>query len=707
MGEAQKGKYFVDFQNAASKVRKEHLDKLACIYVRQSTAGGVKKNVVGGRRQREDVIKLALQLGWPEANIKVIDADQAMTGSSTHGRYGYQDMLNLITKECVGAVFSLESSRMARDSTDWHALIKICHLTGTLVIDPDGVYDASDSNDSTLMKLKALLVEMELRLIYQRIAGARRDLAEKGLLRSSEPIGYVYGDNGKLILDPNEQVRDAVRLVFTTFARVRSSAGVAKYFVREKIKFPSLIRSGPKRGEYKWVRLKLNRARSVLGNPAYAGTYVYGRSVTKRKVILDKAGVPQVQKYSVRLPREAWSIVIHDAHESYITWSQYLENQERIRHNGSLTSGTGNCAPRVGVGLLQGIAVCGKCGRRMIVIYPHGKRSSYYLCRYENQGTGRDHCQALPSAAIDTGVEKLFLQAVEPAELKISFEAVEHVEEQLRQRDQLWAIQLKRAKSLVQQTKDRLLAVDFNNKYAFDCVQEELKRNEEELLNLNRQHIDIGATALQNLTPDERQSIEKSTKNLPLLWAASTTDMVAKKNLLRCLVQDVTIRREGQTVHIAVRWKTRANTRLTVSLPKRGDNVRIPTSIIEFIAKLAPDHNNTQIANELNESSFVIERGPFCGKWVGRLRRIHRLAPYHYGSYPLRRKDGRYQLAAVVKMLKVDKSTVTLWCRNGRLDAVHEVGSKLWWIRLDPEQLAQFKETIRRSNRFRRTKKAK
>jgi len=307
---------------------------------------------------------------------------------------------------------------------------------------------------------------------------------------------------------------------------------------------------------------------------------------------------------------------------------------------------------------------------------------------------------------IDAAIEKLFLQAVEPAELNISFEAVGQVEEQLRQRNQLWAVQLKRAKSLVQQTKDRLLAVDFNNKYAFDCVQEELKKNEEELLNLNRQHIDAGATALQNLTPDERQSIEKSIKNLPSLWAA-TTDMVAKKNLLRCLIKDVTIRREGHIAQVAVRWKTLANTRLTVNLRKRGDNTRIPSNIIEFIAKLAPDHNNTQIANELNETSFAIEWGPFCGNWVARLRRIYRLAPYHYGSYPVRRKDGRYQLTAVVKMLKVDKSTVTLWCRNGRLDAVHEVGSKLWWIRLDPEQLAQFKETIRRSNRFHQTRKAK
>lgn len=699
-GEAQKGKYFVDFQNAASKVRKEHLDKLACIYVRQSTAGGVKKNVVGGRRQREDVVKLALQLGWPQANIKVIDADQAMTGSSTHGRYGYQDMLNLIAKECVGAVFSLESSRMARDSTDWHCLIKICHLTGTLVIDPDGVYDASDSNDSTLMKLKAMLVEMELRLIYQRVSGARRDLAEKGLLRSPEPIGYVYGDNGKLILDPNEEVRDAVRLVFTTFARVRSSAGVARYFWREKLKFPSLIRGGPKRGEYKWVRLKFCRARSILGNPVYTGTYVYGRSVTKKKVVLDKAGVPQVQKYSVRLPREAWNIVIHDAHESYITWSQYLENQERIRNNGSGSFEKGNCAPRVGGGLLQGIVVCGKCGRRMAVKYPHPAHRPHYNCMYESQSVAPDRCQNVPGAAIDAAIEKLFLQAVAPAELNISFEAVGHVEEQLRQRDQLWTIQLKRAKTLVQQTKDRLLAVDFNNKYAFDCVQEELKKNEEELLNLRRQHIDAGATPLQNLTPEERHSIERSIRNLPMLWAAATTDMVAKKNLVRCLVQDVTLRREQHTVHVAVRWKTLANTRLTLNLPKRGDNSKIPSNVIEFIAKLAPDHNNTHIASELNETDLAIECGSFDGKRVARLRRIHRLAPYHFGSYPAQRKDGRYQLTAVMNILKVSESAVRHWCKTGRLDAVHEVGSTLWWIRLDPDELAQFQQTIRRSNRF-------
>jgi hypothetical protein len=420
----------------------------------------------------------------------------------------------------------------------------------------DGVYDPNDPNDSTLMKFKGLFSEMEIRLIYQRIGGARRNLAQKGELRFQPPVGFVYGAQRKLILDPNQEIQDAVRLVFTTFDRVRSSAGVARYFFRNKLKFPSAVRTDSGRPEYKWVTLKFTRARTVLGNPAYAGTYVYGRSVTKINVYLDPAGVPQIQKYSVPVPLEEWDIVIHDAHEAYITWPRFIENQELIRNNGRVTSGRGNRAARVGGGLLQGIAICGKCGRRMAVRYSHGARYPRYYCNYESEDALPVRCQSVPAAEIDSVVEELFLQAVEPAQLKISFNAFERIEEQSRQLDQCSAIGLKRATTAVDRAKERLLAVDFSNRYAFACVQEELKNKEEELAELKSQHNSAKAAILQNLTQDERQSIESSIQNLPLIWRAATTDMVAKKNLLRCLIQDVTIRRDELIVNIAARWKT-------------------------------------------------------------------------------------------------------------------------------------------------------
>lgn len=691
----------MDYQNAASKVQKEHVDKLACIYVRQSTAGGVKKNIVGGRRQRDDVIKLALQLGWREANIKVIDEDQATTGSSTHGRYGYLDMLNAISKGCVGAVFSLESSRMARDSADWHCLIKLCHLTGTLVIDPDGVYDASDNNDSTLMKLKALMSEMELRLITQRLEGARRDLAKKGLLRFWAPIGYVYGEGGKLILDPKQDVQEAVRLLFSTFDRVRSCCGVANYFWRQQLKFPSIIRSGPKLGEYQWGRLKQARAQFILHNPAYSGTYVYGRAVTKRKAVLDNAGIPQFQKYSVNLPREKWDIVIQDAHAAYISWSRFIENQDLIRNNGRTSTFSGTGAARAGGALLQGLAICGKCGRRIKVKYPHRGPYPHYQCSYESESASSDLCQYVPGAAIDAAIERLFLQAVEPAQLRMSFKAFEQVEEQARQQDQLWNIHLKRAKALVDQAKERLLNVDFSNKYAFACVQEDLRKKEEEVSDLKRQHINPKASLLQNPTPNERRSIERLIRNLPLIWGAPTTDMVAKKNLLRCLIQDVTIRRDGHTVHIAARWKTLASTQLKIELRRRGcgGGRKLAANIVEFITDLAQDHTNTEIAEKLNVSGMLGGADFFTRARVGCVRRRYDLARYHFGSYPDQRKDGRYQVSAVAKILELNMGTVHRWVQIGKLDAVRDAESKIWWIKLSPEHVANFKQTIRRSNR--------
>lgn len=237
------------------KVTAEHTNKLAYVYVRQSTLRGVKVNIVGGQRQREEVINLALQHGWSRENIRVVDEDQATSGSSTEGRYGYVDMLNDVADGRVGAVLSLEPARVGRDSADWHILIKMCYHTGTLVIDMHGVYDASDVNDNTMMKVKALLTEMELQWITERLHGARLALAAKGELRFFLPIGYVYDEENKVIFDPDEEVQKMVSLLFTLFRQLGSASKVARYMHEKGLRFPTLVRGGPRQGQYDWIRI--------------------------------------------------------------------------------------------------------------------------------------------------------------------------------------------------------------------------------------------------------------------------------------------------------------------------------------------------------------------------------------------------------------------------------------------------------------------
>jgi DNA invertase Pin-like site-specific DNA recombinase len=336
------------------KITAEHTKKLACVYARVSTLRGVKENIVGWERQREEAVKLALELGWPKENIRVFDEDhQPLSGTTTEGRYGYMEMFDDLIAGRVGAVLSLEPSRVGRDSADWHMLIKMCAVTGTLVIDPHGIYDASDPNDNTKMKFDALFVEVELRWIAQRLQGARLALAKKGELRFFLPIGYVYDEDKKVILDPNENVQKMVRLIFTLFRRFGSASKVARYLHEKGLKFPTLVRGGPRKGQYDWIRVGGERVCAMLHNPAYAGTYVFGRSKVKKKAVRREGEAPKVVNYQERLKREDWQVVFHDVHPAYITWDEFLENEKRLNNNRNVRGEGVTGVPRRGPALLQ------------------------------------------------------------------------------------------------------------------------------------------------------------------------------------------------------------------------------------------------------------------------------------------------------------------------------------------------------------------
>jgi DNA invertase Pin-like site-specific DNA recombinase len=674
-------------QNNALKIRAEHLQKLALVYVRQSTQYGVDHNIVGGRRQREEGEALALRYGWPRDKIIIVDCDQAVSGSSTDKRYGYVEMLRAIAEGEVGAVFSLESSRLSRDSADWHYLIKACDLNGTLIIDPDGVYDASDSNDSTLMKFKAIITEVELRWITQRLLGARRELARKGDLRFFIPIGFVYDDYGKLALDPDQVVGDAVRLLFSCFERIGTALGVARYFRQNNLKFPTLVRGGPRAGEYDWVFLNASRVGCILRNPMYAGVYVWGRSKTKKKLVEAPGGMPRVKKYQVKLPREDWQFVIYDHHPAYITWVQFLENQERISHNRSLPSEKTRGAARAGSALLQGIALCGKCGFRMSIYYSSGRPGAYYDCRAHLVHFGGEKCQMIPGESIDAALARLFLKAVAPAQIKLSLSACKSVDDQTRLEELQFEARLNRANIAVSRAKERLLYIDYTNRSALNCAQEDLKKSEDELGRIKLDQIDTHRNQIPKLGPKELELVKALTQELPRIWAAPTTDFVTKKKLIRCLINDVTLTRNESKVRVAIRWKTLACTEIDVELPVPGARLRTRVEIIELIKKLAPDHSNQEIADALNEAGIRNgSGGTFTKKRVKRLRDRYRIRLNDL-AWPKPLESGCYGVSALAELLDVHKNTILSWIGKGRLNATHNDSRRDWEIALRPGEL--------------------
>ncbi len=305
-----------------SKIQNYHKDKIAYVYLRQSTMGQVRYHQESTERQYA-LKERALELGWSSKMIRVIDSDLGISGSQMTNREGFKTVVADVTLKQVGAVFALEASRLSRSNTDWHRLIEICCITDTLIIDEDGCYNPADFNDQLLLGLKGTMSQAELHFLRARLLGGKINKAKKGRLKFPLPVGFCYDDEGNIVLDPDNEVRSAVELVFTTFRHTGSAYGVVHKFVQKGIKFPKRAYGGIWDGKLIWGQITHGRVLSIVKNPSYAGVYVYGRNKYAKKILSDGSIVSKVEKVA----KELWQVKIKDHHEGYITWDEFLDNQ--------------------------------------------------------------------------------------------------------------------------------------------------------------------------------------------------------------------------------------------------------------------------------------------------------------------------------------------------------------------------------------------
>src|SRR6266542_6722630 len=351
--------------NPESKVAAEHLQRSAYLYIRQSTLRQVLENTESTQRQYA-LRQRALSLGWKEEQIVVIDRDQGQSGASTADREGFQRLVADVGLGKAGIVMGLEVSRLARNCADWHRLLEICALTYTLILDEDGLYNPGHFNDRLLLGLKGTMSEAELHVLHARLIGGQRAKASRGELQMKLPVGLGYDATGKVVLDPDLQVQAAVRTFFETFRRTGSATSTVRSFREQGLLFPRRLSYGPHQGELAWGPLLHHRALRALKNPRYAGAFAYGRTRGQRT-----AGGRERRR---SLPREQWHTLILDAHPGYIAWSEYEENLRRLRENGqAYGADRRKSPPREGPALLQGLAICGRCGDRMTVRSYHSR----------------------------------------------------------------------------------------------------------------------------------------------------------------------------------------------------------------------------------------------------------------------------------------------------------------------------------------------
>jgi DNA invertase Pin-like site-specific DNA recombinase len=642
------------------KVKTSHLKRNAYLYVRQSTLRQVFENTESTQRQYA-LRQHAAALGWPLDRIIVIDTDLGQSGASAADREGFQRLVTDVSLGRAGIVLGLEVSRLARNSTDWHRLLEICALTDTLILDEDGVYDPAHFNDRLLLGLKGTMSEAELHVLRARLQGGIRNKAQRGELFVRPPMGFIYEPEGKLVLDPDQQVQKSVRMLFEAFRRTASATAVVKFFAEQALKFPRRVHCGPNKGEVVWAGLEHSRALRILHNPRYAGAFVYGRTHT-RKTIEGDCVVQHV-------PREEWEVLIREAHAGYIDWDEYEQNQRRLHDNcQSYGVDRRKSPPREGPALLQGMLLCGRCGKRMTVRYHsrRGKLFPSYVCQREGIEHGEPVCQTIPGAAIDQKVGDLLMEAVTPITLEVALAVQQELQSRLEEADRLRRQQVDRARYEAELARHRYLRVDPDNRLVADSLEADWNDKLRQLTEAQESCEQQRAQDRKLIDDQQRTTILSLATSFPELWRDPATPDRERKRMVRLLLEDVTLVREDFLV-LHIRFKGGAHCSVQLPLPlKSWQQRQTSTEVVAAIDRLLDRHTYREIAAALNSQGLQSGQGqPFTARIVAGIQRRYQLTP----RYDRLRKAGMLTLAEMSNVLGINPKTVKTWNRHGLICA--------------------------------------
>lgn len=640
------------------KVQADHLKRNAYLYIRQSTLHQVFHNTESTQRQYA-LKQRAIALGWPGERVVVIDSDLGQSGASAADREGFQKLVAEVGLGHAGIVLGLEVSRLARNCSDWHHLLEICGLTGTLILDEDGLYDPSQFNDRLLLGLKGTMSEAELHVLRARLQGGIRNKARRGELKMPLPVGLVYDSRQRVILDPDRQVQQAVGTFFHVYQRMGSAFAVVRYFHKNGLSFPRRLRGGINKGQLTWGPLIHTRALQILRNPRYAGAYVFGRTrVCKR---------PNGREGNVNKPQDDWHTLIPDAHPGYITWQQYQDNLRVLRACAQARGADRRKSPPgEGPALLQGLAVCGVCGLRMTVRYhhAHGHQIPDYVCQREKIARGHAICQSLPGGGIDHAIGQLLLEMVQPATLELAFAVQTELQARLEEVDQLRRQQVERARYEADLASSRYMQVDPRNRLVADALEADWNDRLRALAEAQEQYEKQRQADRVHLDEQGRQKVLSLATDLPRLWHDPATSDQDRKRMARLLIEDVTLHRAEQMI-VQVRFRGGATRTLRLPLPVMAAQLRKTSSdVVSQIDHLLDTLTEGQIAHELNQSGCRSGMGyPLTRRIVWKIRHAYGLK----SRYDRLREAGMLTLSEVSAQLGVDPKTVQVWRRHGLL----------------------------------------
>jgi len=645
--------------NAESKVTSAHLKRAAYLYVRQSSLHQVLENTESTERQYA-LRRRAIALGWPDEQVVVIDHDQGQSGASAADRAGFQRLVAEVGLGKAGIVMGLEVSRLARNCADWHRLLEICALSGTLILDEDGLYDPSHYNDRLLLGLKGTMSEAELHILRARLVGGVLNKAQRGELKLPLPVGLVYAEDDRVELDPDQQVQQSLRVLFATFERTSAAWATVQSFRREGLKFPRRGQAGS--GEILWRELGYQMTLDVLHNPRYAGAFCFGRTRSSKTA----DGKTHIRE----LPRDQWRFVKQQAHPGYITWEAFLSNQQRLLGNYRGNGAQRRSGPvREGPALLQGLVLCGKCGRSMTVRYHdrQGLRIPDYVCQSECIEKGVPVCQTIHGEAIDAALGQLLVESVTPLALEVVLNVQREIETRRADAQRLRLQHVQRVQYEADQARLRYMRVDPNNRLVADTLEAQWNEKLRVLGQAKAEAENQGKLDSVQISDELKAKIRALAADFPKLWRDPQTPDRDRKRMARLLLEDVTLRREQELV-AQVRFKGGATRELRVPLPKRSwHRWTTKPAIISEIDRLIDQHGDSEIARILNERGCHTGCGNrFDALKISCLRRYHKLK-----SRQQRLQDqGWLTVGGMASVLQCPLTVVHHWQKIGLLTGI-------------------------------------
>jgi len=648
--------------NAQPKVTADHLRKQAILYVRQSTLHQVKENRESTALQY-DLKRHAQELGWNDKQTVVIDEDLGHSGATAMDRSGFQRLVAEVSLGRVGLVMGLSVSRLARNNADWHRLLEICALTGTLIVDEDGIYDPNHFNDRLILGLKGTMSEAELHMLRTRLIGGLLNKARRGELWVRPLTGYVYDESQRFVFDPDAQIQGAVRLLFETFRRTGSAGQVVKHFSEHSILWPCRLFEGKRDGKVVYRKLQRGMVLNILHNPRYAGAFVYGRTRTRKG--------PDGKPHICSLARDNWQVFLPNAHPGYISWEEYETNQARLLQNGHSEGRDSPGPAREGSALLQGLVLCGRCGLRMTVRYRvlKDRHTSSYVCARRGIETGGPTCQFVVGTGVDEAVGQAVVDAVTPAALDVALQVFEQLRARRADVDRLRRAQVERAREEAELAQRQYMLARPENRLVVDTLERQWNDCMAKLAQADAEYARATkADGVPEPSSEVRERIAALASNFPRVWKDPRTSARDRKRMLRLLIDDVTLARNEELIHVHIRWKGGATTSLELPRPRSSfELIRTPAAVINEIRTLATEQTDDQIACTLNSRHYRSGTGKsFTGHRVNHLR-------FDYGIESYRQhlqRSGWLTLPEIALKIGVHPQTARRYAKQGLLRVV-------------------------------------